>query len=255
MTELLVGAQWHGPAGVRAITTMRRGLGNSQPPFDAFNLGDHVGDDAVAVASNRALLRQAYVLPMQPLWLRQVHGVRVVDADAVALDEPAEADAVVSRQPGRVLAILTADCLPIVFAADDESVIGAAHAGWRGLADGVLAATVAAMRHDPARISAWIGPGIRQAAFEVGRDVRDAFLQPDPLALAAFKPSPRRDHFFCDLAMLARLRLTKLGLTRITDCGLCTYSDASRFYSHRRDQRTGRMATLVWRGQGNRQTC
>ncbi len=242
-----VTAQWQAPSSARALTTTRLGAGRSQPPFDRFNLGDHVGDDRAAVAANRALLVSDCALPAAPLWLKQVHGIAVLDADQFDARITPEADAAITRTPGRVLAILTADCLPIVFAADDGSVIGAAHAGWRGLAAGVLEATITAMQHPAGKVAAWIGPGIRQAAFEVGREVRDAFLATDKLAFAAFKPSDRRDHFFCDLAMLARLRLMQSGLTRIADCGLCTHADATSFYSHRRDQRSGRMATLIWR--------
>ena len=249
MSEAFVRAQWQAPAGVQAFTTTRRGAGVSQPPFDAFNLGDHVGDDPVAVTANRSALRRERDLPDEPLWLRQVHGTRVIDADAVAADEMPEADAAITRRPDRVLAILTADCLPVVFAAGDGSVIGAAHAGWRGLAAGVLEATVAAMRHDPRHLVAWIGPGIRQPAFEVGTEVRDALVAGDKLAFAAFKPSARAGHFLCDLAMLARLRLIKLGLGRIADCGLCTFAAPQQFFSHRRDAPTGRMATVVWRGK------
>lgn len=243
----VVTAQWQAPASVRALTTTRLGAGRSQPPFDRFNLGDHVGDDAAIVASNRAQLANDLALPAAPLWLKQVHGIAVLDADQFDASITPEADAAITRTPGRVLTILTADCLPIVFAAHDGSVIGAAHAGWRGLAAGVLEATITAMQHPTGKIAAWIGPGIRQAAFEVGREVRDAFLATDKLAFAAFKPSDRRDHFVCDLAMLARLRLMQSGLTRIADCGLCTHADATRFYSHRRDQRSGRVATLIWR--------
>ena len=249
-----VRAQWQVPTGVQAFTTTRRGPGHSLPPFDAFNLGDRVGDDPAALAANRTALRGALSLPGEPLWLRQVHGIQVIDADTVAAGDVPEADAAVTRQPGRVLAILTADCLPVLFAARDGSVIGAAHAGLRGLAAGVLEATVAAMRHDAARLVAWIGPGIRQPAFEVGPEVRDAFVAADRLAFAAFKPSPRPAHFLCDLAMLARLRLMQLGLTAIADCGLCTHADGGRFHSHRRDQRTGRMATVLWSEVDNRQT-
>ncbi|MBL0042590.1 MAG: peptidoglycan editing factor PgeF [Xanthomonadales bacterium] len=249
MIDTVIRAHWQAPARVQAFTTTRRGPGESQPPFDVFNLGDHVGDDPAAVVANRAALWQTFALPAEPLWLRQVHGTQVADADVVAPGEVPEADAAVTREPGRVLAILTADCLPVVFAADDASSIGAAHAGWRGLADGVLEATVAAMRHDPSRIHAWIGPGIRQAAFEVGPEVRERFVVADRLAFAAFKPSARPGHFLCDLAMLARLRLMKLGLVRIADCALCTHVAPQQFYSHRRDQRTGRMATLVWQVQ------
>lgn len=244
----VVRAHWQAPAGVHAFTTTRHGPGMSVPPFDAFNLGDHVGDDPLAVAANRAALRREFALPGEPLWLRQVHGTLVVDADEVAAGAVPEADSAVTRQRGRVLAILTADCLPVLLAADDGSVIGAAHAGWRGLAAGVLEATVVAMGHEPRRLAAWIGPGIRQPAFEVGPEVRDALLARDKLAFAAFKPSPRAGHFQCDLAMLARLRLMKAGLTRIADCGLCTFAAPQQFYSHRRSSPTGRIATLLWRG-------
>ena len=237
--ESVVHAQWPAPAGVHGLTTTRLGPGVSAAPFDRFNLGDHVGDDPLAVAANRVALGREYALPAATLWLRQVHGTDVVDADTVAIGDVPTADAVISRSPDRVLAILTADCLPVLFAADDGSVIGAAHAGWRGLAAGVLEATVAAMHHESKRIAAWIGPAIRQPVFEVGRS--------DKLAPAAFVPSARAGHFLCDLALLARQRLMQLGLVRIADCGLCSFADTAHFYSHRRDQRSGRMATLLWR--------
>ena len=146
---------------------------------------DHVGDDRLAVAHNRVALRHTHALPADPLWLRQVHGTAVVDADVLAAHTLPEADAALTRAPGRVLAILTADCLPVVFSADDGSVIAAAHAGWRGLAAGVLEATVAAMRHPATRIAAWMGPAIRQPAFEVGPEVR-ALLGPNGLSCAEF---------------------------------------------------------------------
>lgn len=247
-----VSAQWSAPAGIHAFTTTRRGPGVSRSPFDDFNLGDHVGDDPGAVAANRAALRRTLALPSEPQWLRQVHGIDVVDADAVPDREVPEADAAVSRQRGRVLAILTADCLPVLFAADDGSVLGVAHAGWRGLAAGVLEATVAAMQVDAGRLHAWIGPAIRQTAYEVGADVREAFIAHDRAAASAFVPSARTSHFLCDLAALARQRLLHTGLTAIADCGLCTHVDAERFYSHRRDRRSGRMATLIWRSDDER---
>jgi polyphenol oxidase len=242
----LIRAQWLAPAGVQALTTTRQASGVSLPPFDRSNLGDHVGDDPAAVARNRALLVAAAALPSEPLWLRQVHGIQVIDVDALANGEVPEADAAITRRAGRVLAILTADCLPVLFAADDGSVLGAAHAGWRGLAAGVLEATIAAMRIDPSRIAAWIGPGIRQAAFEVGGEVRDMFVAQDARATEAFRASDRDGHLRCDLALLARKRLRHAGVVDIADCGLCTHDDA-RFHSHRRDGRGGRMATLLWR--------
>lgn len=245
--EPLVRAQWQAPAGVHAFTTTRSAPGVSQAPYDRFNLGDHVGDDPAAVATNRALLRREFALPAEPVWLSQVHGTRVVDIDQRPLDLLPEADAALTRVRGRVLAVLTADCLPVLFADADGGVIAAAHAGWRGLAGGVLENTVRAMAVPAAKISTWIGPGIRLPAFEVGPEVRETFVAADRLAFAAFKPSARRGHFHCDLAMLARLRLMREGVTRIADCGLCTHADAARFYSHRRQAPTGRMATLVWR--------
>jgi hypothetical protein len=242
-------AAWHAPAAVHAVTTTRRGAGGSRGAYAAFNLGDHVGDDPQRVAANRAELRDLLALPSEPLWLRQVHGTVVVDADDVPADVVPEADAAVTRAPRRVLAILTADCLPVLFSDESGQTLGAAHAGWRGLAAGVLEATLAAMACAPQQISAWIGPGIRQPAFEVGPEVRERFVAEDRLAFAAFKPSARRQHFLCDLAMLARLRLMRAGLVRIADCGLCTYADPERFYSHRREAPGGRFATLVWREQ------
>ena len=245
--DSVVRAHWQAPAGVHAFTTTRRGPGVSKPPFDAFNLGDHVGDNPAAVAANRATLRQHLELTGEPLWLRQVHGTVVVDADALPAGAVPEADAAVARASDRVLAILTADCLPVLFASDDGAVIAAAHAGWRGLAAGVLEATVAAMQVDPARLVAWIGPAIRQPAFEVGTEVHEAFVSRDPRAAAAFQPSTRAGHFRCDLALLARLRLAGSGLDRVADCGICTFSESTRFYSHRRDGVGGRIATLLWR--------
>ncbi|MBK6726086.1 MAG: peptidoglycan editing factor PgeF [Xanthomonadales bacterium] len=246
--EWFVRAQWQAPGCVQGLTTTRLGPGVSAAPFDRLNLGDHVGDVPAAVSANRVALRQHLQLPGEPLWLRQVHGVRVVDADALPAGVVPEADAAITRSSDCVLAILTADCLPVLFAADDGSVIGAAHAGWRGLAAGLLEATVAAMQIDPARLVAWIGPAIRQPAFEVGAEVREVFVDRDPLAVAAFEPSTRAGHFLCDLALLARLRLAATGLDRVADCGVCTFADATRFYSHRRGSPTGRVATLLWRG-------
>lgn len=248
-------ADWPAPPGVRGFATVRRGLGVSQPPFDAFNLGTLHGeqrDDPAAVRRNRELLAQAAALPSPPRWLRQVHGAGVVRFDGDGDGGPAgeadpEADAAVTSTPGTVLAILTADCLPVLFAAEDGSEVGAAHAGWRGLAGGVLEATVAAMRSDPARLRAWLGPAAGPQRYEIDAPVREAFLAADPAAAAAFAAT-RPGHWLVDLYALARQRLARAGLRagQVHGGGLCTIGEPERFYSHRRDRRTGRMATLIW---------
>ena len=237
-------ADWPAPPGVRALTTLRHGAGVSQPPFDAFNLGSRCGDAAEAVAENRRLLAELLALPSPPRWLRQVHGT-TVSADP-GDDEP-EADAAVTTTPGRVLAILTADCLPVVFAARDGFEVAAAHAGWRGLAAGVLEATVRAMRTPPEGLVAWLGPAAGPAGYEIDAPVRDAFLAHDPRAETAFAAT-RPGHWRIDLYAIARQRLGDVGLSAadIHGGGLCTISDPTRFFSHRRDGRSGRIATLAW---------
>src|SRR5688572_7639996 len=241
-------AHWPVSGSVRGFTTLRHGLGVSPAPFDSFNLGLRAGDDADAVLRNRELLVARASLPSPPRWLRQVHGVQVQRFDAVATagDEP-EADASVTATPGTVLAILTADCMPVLFAADDGSEVGAAHAGWRGLAGGVLENTVAAMRTAPERLQVWLGPAAGPQHYEIGEEVYDAFVAPDWGAGEAFVTT-RPHHWRVDLYALARRRLRALGIDagRIHGGGLCTIADAQRFFSHRRDQRTGRMASLVW---------
>ena len=240
-------ADWPAPPGVRALTTLRGGDGVSLPPFDRLNLGAHCGDDPAAVAENRRRLSDWLRLPSEPAWLRQVHGTGVVRVGAGgAPAEPAEADAAVTAEPGVVLAILTADCLPVVLAARDGSEIGVAHAGWRGLANGVLEATVRAMRTPPSRLQAWLGPAAGPARYEVGEEVYDAFVARDPGCGAAFRPT-RPGHWLVDLCALARRRLSAVGVTEVHGGGLCTISEPLRFHSHRRDGRGGRMATLAWR--------
>ena len=240
-------ADWPAPPGIRVLTTTRYGLGVSQAPFDAFNLGARCGDDPQAVQANRRQLEVALALPSPPRWLRQVHGIDVAIEPAAVdrLDDEPEADASVTATPGRVLAILTADCLPVVFAAADGSEIAAAHAGWPGLSKGVLEATVAAMRTPPSRLRAWIGPGAGPRRYEVGTDVRDAFLARDRRAASAFVAT-RPGHWLVDLPAIARMRLAAVGVRDVHGGDLCTISDPARFFSHRRDQRGGRMATLAW---------
>jgi YfiH family protein len=239
-------AEWPAPPGVHALVTLRGPAGDAAAPFDRFDLGLRNGDDVAVVAGNRALLQHGLDLPSAPRWLRQVHGTTVaVEPDAGS--EP-EADAAVTQVAGTVLAILTADCLPVVFAAVDGSEIAAAHAGWRGLAAGVLEATVAAMQAAPAGLIAWMGPAAGPDAYEIGAEVRDAFIARDPHAVSAFAAT-RPGHWRVDLYALTRRRLVASGLRAdaIHGGGLCTISDPARFYSHRRDARTGRMATLAWR--------
>jgi YfiH family protein len=244
-------ADWPAPSGIVAFTTLRgaAGSGDSRPPFDHFNLGANCGDDPAVVAANRARLRAAADLPAEPLWLQQVHGVDVVRIagriDPVPDPAPLpRADAAVSDVPGTVLAILSADCLPIVFCALDGSEIGAAHAGWRGLAAGVIENTVAAMCTAPGELLAWLGPAAGPQAYEIGDEVRNAFLAHDAAADVAFT-STRPGHWRLDLYAVARQRLAAVGVTRVHGGGLCTISDPQRFFSHRRDGRSGRMATLI----------
>ncbi|BAL25434.1 peptidoglycan editing factor PgeF [Azoarcus sp. KH32C] len=233
---------WPAPSNVRAFVTTRHG-GVSSGPYASMNLGTHVGDSPSAVAQNRWLLRSC--LPAEPLWLEQVHGIEIADADAVAEGTP-KADASVATRPSAVCAIMTADCLPVLFCDDMGTVVAAAHAGWRGLAAGVLDAAVARMAVPPGRILAWMGPAIGPDAFEVGDEVRQAFCAGNPAATDAFRPAAQRGKWMADLFLLARLRLAALGVTRIFGGGECTWSDPLRYFSYRRDGVTGRMASLVW---------
>lgn len=250
----LLPADWPAPPGVRALSTLRFGAGGSAPPFDTFNLGNRstpAGDLPAQVEANRAELAILAELPSLPHWLRQVHGTGVVRVEVpltvprAASEEP-EADAAVSAMPEVVLAVLTADCLPVVLAAADGSEVAAAHAGWRGLAAGVLQATVAAMATPPARLRAWLGPAAGPQAYEIGQEVFEAFTAHDPGAAAAFIAT-RPGHWRVDLYALARRRLAAVGVTDVHGGGLCTICAPGRFFSHRRDGRSGRLATLVWR--------
>jgi YfiH family protein len=263
MSESGIIPDWPAPANVRALQTTRAG-GVSEGAYATLNLGDHVGDDPVAVARNRALLRAT--LPAEPVWLKQVHGNIVADADRT-VGVP-EADAALARQPGKICAVMTADCLPLLVCDEAGTVVAAAHAGWRGLAGGVVEATVEAMNVAPERLLVWLGPAIGPQAFEVGEEVRQAFMAHDPAAAKAFVPCVGRaearhvglqpdllrtqdsglstNKWLADIYLLARQRLALLGVARVYGGGLCTYTDAERFYSYRRDRVTGRMASLIW---------
>lgn len=239
-------ADWPAPRGVRALSTLRGDprSGASKAPYGCFNLGEHVGDDPAAVAENRRRLKVAAGLPAEPAWLSQVHGIGVADLDSPTA--PGPADAAIARGSSKVCAILTADCLPVVFATDSGDAVAAAHAGWRGLAAGVIEATVRAMEVSPGSLVAWLGPAIGPRHFEVGVEVRDAFLAGDPKAAEAFALNTR-GRFMADLGMLARRRLQALGVSRIYGGSECTFARADRYFSHRRDGTTGRQATLIWR--------
>ena len=278
LTGLLIpdwgGGKRSAPPGVQALVTTRQSLqGCSAPPYDQCNLALHVGDDPLAVAANRANLRR--LLPAEPCWLNQVHGVAVVCADDDHASTkkgdgshiPPVADACYAREPGRVCAVLTADCLPLLLAARDGSVVAAAHAGWRGLAAGVIEATVAALEVPADGLQAWLGPAIGPTAFEVGEEVKERFCQHDARAAQAFRPmeKPQAGQSFhsshssrssqtatagkwlCDLYLLAHQRLAALGVKQISGGGDCTWSNPRQFYSYRRDGVTGRMASLIWR--------
>jgi YfiH family protein len=232
---------WPVPAAVRAAVTTRLG-GVSTGPFATLNLACHVGDDADAVAENRRRLRAALALPAEPAWLAQVHGREVARLPGPM---PAQADAAVAFGPGAVGAVLVADCLPVLLAGRDGDRIGIVHAGWRGLAAGVVEATVQALGAGPGDLIAWLGPRIGPQAFEVGGEVRDAFVSHDATAARDFA-SGRAGRFLADLPALARRRLAAAGVHEVHDCRLCTHADTARFYSYRRDGRTGRMAALIW---------
>ncbi|GGP23212.1 peptidoglycan editing factor PgeF [Silvimonas iriomotensis] len=228
---------WPAPANVMALMTTRHG-GVSSAPWDGFNLGTHVGDHPEAVAANRALLRQH--LPAEPKWLNQVHGT------AVSLTGHCDADASVARAADDVCVIMTADCLPVLFCDRAGTVVAAAHAGWRGLCNGVLEATLESMQCPAEEIMAWLGPAIGPDQFEVGAEVREAFMAHDPQAASAFKPGATDGKWLADIYALAGQRLAAAGIGSIHGGGLCTVSDSRNFFSYRRDKQTGRMAALIW---------
>ena len=241
-TEGWLRPDWPAPAGVRAAVSTRQVPGTSAVPFERFNLGSRCGDAPAAVAANRAAVVSMLELPAPPRWLRQVHGIAVATSGALA--EP-EADAAVTRTRGEPLAILTADCLPVLFCTADGTEVAAAHAGWRGLAAGVLEATLGQLRTAPGGVIAWLGPCIGAVSYEVGAEVRDAFVADDAGAEACFVTT-RPGHWLCDLAGLARRRLERAGVSAIYGGGFDTLADP-RFYSYRRDAaRSGRFATLIW---------
>lgn len=243
MTALnLIEADWPAPPNVRAVATTRAG-GVSVGPYASLNLGAHVGDYARAVSENRLRVQTALALSREPLWLNQVHGTAVVEA--TSHEAPPTADASFSRSAGEVCAVLTADCLPVLFCDRDGTRVAAAHAGWRGLVGGVLDSALRAMGVAPDRVLAWLGPAIEQDMYEVGAEVREQFVAKSADNSEAFKANAR-GRWQADLYDLARRELARLGVGQVFGGGFRCYADRDRFYSFRRDGTTGRMATLVW---------
>jgi len=267
LKDYLISPDWPAPANVKALQTTRQS-GLSAAPYDSLNLGDHVGDAPMTVARNRMLLNT--LLPSEPVWLQQVHGTAVANADQAGCR--VQADACIARQRGSVCVVMTADCLPVLLCDKQGSVVGVAHAGWKGLEAGVIEATVHAMEVEPQNLMAWLGPAISQQAFEVGGEVRAVFVNADPQAAAAFVPSlalkgtlspsgrenqlpstasgrgvgGEGDKWFADIYALARLRLAALGITQVYGGDHCTYGERDHFFSYRRDGVTGRMGTFIW---------
>ena len=233
---------WPAPARVHAMVTTRE-QGVSRPPYDSFNLAAHVGDQPESVASNRNLLRQQLHLPDEPMWLNQVHGRQIArhgDPGSVP-----EADGSYSNQVDQVCVVLTADCLPLLMCNKAGTEVAAVHAGWRGLADGVINSAVDAFTAAPSELLVWLGPAIGPERFEVGQDVYDAFVTADPAATEGFNAIDD-EHWLADLYYLARLQLQGLGAGQVYGGQFCTMTDAERFFSYRRDGVTGRMASLIW---------
>ncbi len=231
---------WPAPACVRSLQTTRLG-GISGAPYDSFNLGMHVGDDPVRVNRNRMMLNT--LMPSEPVWLEQVHGTVVANADMAGCS--VKADACIARQRGSVCVVMTADCLPVLLCDKQGTVVGAAHAGWKGLAAGVIEATVRAMEVAPQDLMAWLGPAISQSAFEVGDEVREVFVDADPDAETAFVPG-MQGKWYADIYALARLRLKKSGIYKSYGGSYCTFGEQEKFYSYRRDGQTGRTGTFIW---------
>lgn len=234
---------WPAPAWVRAVSTTRFG-GVSKGVYASLNFGQHVGDDPAAVTENRRRLVSSLGLEQEPGWLKQVHGTSVARLTGGPVLEPA--DAAMTTERGKACVIMTADCLPVLFCGRTGTQVAAAHAGWRGLSAGVLEATIAAMGASPAELLAWMGPAIGPESYEVGDEVRQAFMSREAGAAAAFTPGKVSGKWWCDLYELARRRLEAMGVSRIYGGGSCTYADRERFFSFRRDGECGRMATLIY---------
>jgi polyphenol oxidase len=243
MKNIFLQPNWPAPRNIRACTTGRMG-GFSQTPFDQFNLAAHVGDNNEHVQANRARLKDQLALVNEPIWIEQTHSTSVVNATPENRNR--EADASYSDQPQQICVVLTADCLPILVCDTEGTHVAAIHAGWRGLLNGIIENTLAALPIPANELLVWLGPAISAANYEVGEEVRDAFVNHSPDAQGAFAPSPNQ-RWLADLYALAKIRLLKQGISHIYGGNLCTYADPLRFYSYRRDgAKTGRMASLIW---------
>lgn len=235
---------WPAPDNIKACTTLRTG-GVSQPPYEQFNLATHVGDDLKQTLENRTQLKQLLKLPNEPIWLKQIHSTIAVSA--LPKNNGIEADASFTDQANRVCVVLTADCLPILICNRKGTHVAAVHAGWRGLANGVIETTLKALNLPPQELLVWLGPAISSRHYEVGEDVQNTFIGKNPDSVTAFTPATKKDHWFADLYALARLCFKKQGVTAIFGGEHCTYHDMKNFYSYRRDGgKTGRMASLIW---------
>ncbi|XWY19370.1 peptidoglycan editing factor PgeF [Bisgaard Taxon 45] len=235
---------WSAPQHVRAFSTLTSG-GYSLPPYASLNLGDHVGDDPNTVKRNRTLLVEALKLPQFPLFLNQIHSTRVLSLPTTGQNR--DADAVYTHQANQVCLVMTADCLPVLLTHSEGNEVAAVHAGWRGLCHGILERTVEKFQAPTDQLMAWLGPAISQPYFQVGKEVREQFIAQDPDAACAFLPDPVvAEKYLADLYLLATQRLNKLGITQVSGGDYCTFAQKEQFFSYRREQQTGRMATLIW---------
>ncbi|PNH96919.1 peptidoglycan editing factor PgeF [Vibrio diazotrophicus] len=232
---------WNAPKQVKAFASTRIG-GCSKSPYEGLNLGMHVGDDPILVQSNRDLLQQQTEMPTAPVWLNQTHSTVVLEI-AQPTNDVLDADGVITSSPNVVCSAMTADCLPVLITNTQGTQVAAVHAGWRGLAGGIVENALTHFSND---VMLWLGPAIGPQAFEVGEDVLQAFLDYDSKAATAFVPGKQQGKWWANMATLTRLRMAKLGIDQVFDSGLCTYQDPQRFYSYRRDGVTGRQATFIW---------
>ncbi len=238
----LIFPDWPQPTNITSCSTTRIG-GVSLMPFDSLNLGGHVGDDPLLVSKNRQRLLELAGMPQQPLWLEQVHGTTVLNFTGGDIENN-QADAIYTNQVGKVCAVMTADCLPVLFCSKDGSEVAAAHAGWRGLCEGILENTLAKFAHPAHEIMAWLGPAIGPEKFEVGAEVREAFINKSSELAGGFTTCG--DKFLADIYFLAKKKLQKMGMTSIYGGSFCTVKEKNRFFSYRREGKTGRMASLIW---------
>jgi len=241
MDTRFITPDWPAPDNIRAVMTIRDG-GVSLPPYDTLNLGEHVGDSPQSVAQNRALVAEQLQLSSQPKWLNQSHSTVAVNTT----DSSCEGDASYTDRTGEVCVVMTADCLPLLLCNREGREVAAIHAGWRGLYAGVIESTIKNLTSQPDELMVWLGVAIGPDHFEVGEEVRQQFVEEDGHALEAFRPSSRSGYWLADIYQLAKIRLNRLGIDHIYGGGLCSYTDAERFYSYRRDGVTGRMAALIW---------